>query len=79
MVARRKCCYLSDSSLYFVKVTLPGGKNCTLPQVMSASGVRYTDDREVVWWTKGSGAFAETRDSAGQWVKLFDCVELSGQ
>jgi membrane-bound inhibitor of C-type lysozyme len=73
IIARYFC--LSDSSLNFVKVTLPGGKEFTLPQSMSASGVRYTDDRELVWWTKGNSAFAEKRDSVGQWVKLFDCQE----
>lgn len=67
---------LSDSSLDFVKLTLPGGKEYTLPQAMSASGVRYTDDRELVWWTKGKTAFAEVRDETGQWVRKYDCKEI---
>ena len=35
---------LSDKSLDFVKVLLPDGREVTLPQAMSASGVRYTND-----------------------------------
>jgi membrane-bound inhibitor of C-type lysozyme len=67
---------LSDGSLGFVKVTLPGGREYTLPQVMSASGVRYTDDRELVWWTKGNSAFAEIRNINGEWKKIYDCNEI---
>ena len=67
---------LSDHSLDFVKVTLPGHKEYTLPQVMSGSGVRYTDDRELVWWTKGTTAFAEVRDENGQWKRVYDCKEI---
>jgi len=69
---------LSDHSLDFAKVTLPGGREYTLPQVMSASGVRYTDDRELVWWTKGNTAFAEVRDENGQWKRKYDCKEIRG-
>jgi len=67
---------LSDSTLDFVKVTLPGGREYTLPQVLSASGVRYTDDRELVWWTKGNTAFAEVRDENGQWITKYNCKEI---
>lgn len=67
---------LSDSSLDFVKLTMPGGKVYTLPRVMAASGVRYTDDFELVWWTKGSTAFAEVRDTNGQWKRKYDCREI---
>lgn len=69
---------LSDDSLHFVKVTLPDGRQYTLPQVLSASGVRYTDDAELVWWTKGESAFAETRGLDGQWQILYrDCKAIS--
>ena len=65
---------LSDDSLHFVKLTLPDGKKYTLPNVMSASGARYTDDLELVWWTKGDGAFAEMRSEDGEWImKYADC------
>lgn len=66
---------LSDKSLEFVKVTLPGGREFTLPRVLSASGVRYTDDMEIVWWTKGNTAFAEARDENGQWQIKYNCTE----
>ena len=69
---------LSDSTLDFVKVTLPGGKEYTLPQVLSASGVRYANDMELVWWTKGNTAFAEVRDENGQWIRKFNCREVPG-
>ena len=69
---------LSDRSLDFVKVTLPGGKEYTLPQVLSASGVRYTNDWELVWWTKGNTAFAEVRDENGQWITKYNCREVPG-
>jgi len=68
---------LSDHSLGFVKVILPGSKEYTLPQAMSGSGVRYTDDRELVWWTKGNTAFAEVRDKNGQWKRKYECKEIS--
>ena len=65
---------LSDGSLDFVKVTLPDGKERSLPQVISASGVRYSDDFDLVWWTKGDTAFAETRNEKGEWqITYWDC------
>ncbi|HOI73472.1 MAG TPA: MliC family protein [Syntrophales bacterium] len=65
---------LSDGSLSFVKVRMPDGKVYTLPQALSASGSRYTDDRELVWWTKGDLAFAEVRDDNGEWTQKYrDC------
>lgn len=62
---------LSDGSLDFVKIMLPDGKERTLPRVLSASGVRYTGDFDLVWWTKGESAFAETRDENGEWRVLY--------
>ncbi|MCE5255722.1 MAG: MliC family protein [Spirochaetaceae bacterium] len=68
---------LSDKSLDFVKVTLPDGMEYTLPRVLSASGVRYTDDMELVWWTKGDTAHAERRDANGEWQTLYaECREI---
>jgi membrane-bound inhibitor of C-type lysozyme len=69
---------LSDNSLDFVKVRIPDGKVYTLPRVLSASGARYTDDMELVWWTKGDSAFAEMRDANGDWQTRYDnCGEVS--
>jgi len=63
---------LSDGSLSFVKIKLPGGRERTLPRVLAASGERYTDDTDLVWWTKGDRAFAQTRGENGQWQVLYD-------
>jgi len=57
---------LSDGSLNFVKVTLPDRKGHTLPNGVSASGARYTDDLKLIWWIKGETAFAETRTESGE-------------
>ncbi|MCH7371674.1 MULTISPECIES: MliC family protein [Aeromonas] len=67
---------LSDDSLNFIKLSLPDGKDYTLPQAVSASGARYTDDHEVVWWNKGKEGFVEMRDKDGEWQSLYnDCKE----
>lgn len=68
---------LSDNSLHFVKITLPDGTKYTLPQALSASGVRYTDGFDLVWWTKGMTAFAETCDEKGEWqIKYKECSAI---
>ncbi len=46
---------LSDQSLSFVKLTLDG-EIYTLPAVVSASGVRYTDLNKIELFTKGDTA-----------------------
>ena len=58
---------LSDGSLHFVKVKIPDGREYTLPQVVSASGVRYTDEREFVWWTHQGTVRVDVRDADGKW------------
>jgi len=71
---------LSDNSLHFVKVTLPDGQVQTLPNAVSASGARYTDDRMWVWWTKGETGFAETRNDKGEWeTKYQGCQQVTGK
>lgn len=65
---------LSDDSLQFAKVIFPGGKETTLPLALSASGARYTDEREHVWWTKGDTAWVQGRGADGAWrVIATDC------
>jgi membrane-bound inhibitor of C-type lysozyme len=65
---------LNDDSLAFVRLSLPGGNQQTLPNVVSGSGARYSDDASMVWWVKGDGAFAQTRGSDGSWQSsLEDC------
>jgi len=62
---------LSDESLRFVKLLLPDGTEYTLPQVLSGSGARYTDDIELLWWIKGDDAYVEKRDETGEWRPLY--------
>jgi membrane-bound inhibitor of C-type lysozyme len=68
---------LSDESLRFVKLLFPDGREYTLPQVLSASGARYTDDMELVWWIKGDEAQVEKRDEAGEWQPLYNDCRVS--
>ena len=58
---------LSDGSLHFVKLKMPDGQEYTLPQALSASGVRYTDEREIVWWTHRGTVRVDVRDAEGAW------------
>ena len=67
---------LSDQSLHFIKLALPDGKDYTLPQTISASGARYTDEHEAVWWNKGNEGFVEMRDKNGEWQSVYnDCKQ----
>jgi membrane-bound inhibitor of C-type lysozyme len=68
---------LSDGSLSFVKVVMPDGKGYTLPNVISGSGARYTDEVEKVWWTKGDSGFVQARDQKGGWqIEYRDCRQI---
>ncbi len=67
---------LSDGSLHFVKVLFPDGREFTLPQVLSASGARYTDDAELVWWVKGERVYVEKRDESGGWRPFYEECRL---
>ncbi|MGL4250065.1 MAG: MliC family protein [Aeromonas sp.] len=62
---------LSDKSLDFVKLALPDGKDYTLPQTVSASGARYTDEHEAIWWNNGDEGFVELRDNDGEWQTAY--------
>jgi len=50
---------------------MPDGREYTLPQVVSGSGVRYTDERELVWWTHQGTVLVEMRDPEGNWVTKY--------
>lgn len=63
---------LSDGSLAFVRLQPPGGPLLTLPQLVSASGARYSDERQWQWWSKGSGGFLQRRDDQGRWQILLE-------
>ena len=58
---------LSDGSLNFVKLKMPDGREYTLPQAISGSGARYTDDREIVWWEHQGTVRVDIRDAEGKW------------
>ncbi len=71
---------LSDNSLHFVKVKMPDGREYTLPQVISASGVRYTDDREIVWWEHHGTVRVDVRDTDGSWITKYpELREVNGK
>lgn len=63
---------LSDNSLFFVKLAI-GNKILTLPALVSASGVRYTDERDIQWWIKGDNATLSKRDNYGKWIVIDNC------
>lgn len=46
---------LSDDSLAFVKLVI-GKREYTLPNLVSASGSRYSDLVTLEWWIKGDAA-----------------------
>lgn len=50
---------------------LPGQGEITLPQVVSASGAKYTDDNITVW-TKGQEAFVEVDNQ----ITLKNCLQV---
>jgi membrane-bound inhibitor of C-type lysozyme len=64
-------CSLSDGTLHFVKVKMPDGRQYTLPQIVSASGVRYTDERELVWWTHQGTVRVDIRGAEGKWKTTY--------
>jgi len=64
---------LSDDSLSFVKLSFKN-HSYTLPQIVSASGARYSDLHEVEWWSKGDQAtfttlYKEPKNNS------FTCIE----
>ena len=70
---------LSDDSLHFVKLRMPDGRERTLPQGLSASGARYTDEGQWVWWIKGDSARLETRGPEGEWRSTYEeCHVMPG-
>lgn len=66
--------FLTQSDTYpdgAAAVTFPDGKTLTLPQVISGSGVKYSDDK-TTFWTKGEGAFIEVNGK----VTIDNCVAV---
>ncbi|MGV8898701.1 MAG: MliC family protein [Burkholderiaceae bacterium] len=77
--ARARYYALSDDSLHFVKVSFKDGQQYTLPNVVSASGARYSDDRELTWWIKGDSALVEARGPDGTWQTRYRACRQSTQ
>ena len=67
---------LDDRSLRFDRLLLPGGRRLTLPQVMSASGERFSSDQDVTWWVKGNSGFVQERDRQGDWTVTLDSCDV---
>lgn len=71
---------LSDGSLHFVKLRMPDGRTYTLPQAVSASGARYTDERELVWWEHQGTVRVDVRGADGEWEAKYPALrEVSGR
>ena len=67
---------LSDGSLDFVKLKMPNGREYTLPQAVSGSGARYTDDREIVWWEHRGTVRVDVRGAGGKWVTEYSDLKV---
>jgi membrane-bound inhibitor of C-type lysozyme len=65
---------LSDKSLGFVKIRMEDGKEYTLPQLVSASGARYSDEHELEFWIKGNQVTISKMNESGEWK-----VETEGE
>ena len=67
---------LSDGSLHFIKLKMPDGQEYTLPQAVSGSGARYTDDREIVWWEHRGTVRVDVRGAGGKWVTEYSDLKV---
>jgi membrane-bound inhibitor of C-type lysozyme len=67
---------LSDGTLHFIKLKMPNGREYTLPQTVSGSGARYTDDREVVWWEHRGTVRVDGRGAGGKWVTKYSDLKV---
>lgn len=61
---------LSDSSLSFVKLQLPNDPEITLPSVLSASGINYSNS-SLTWSEKGGVASVYVLDKDRHWLPLY--------
>jgi membrane-bound inhibitor of C-type lysozyme len=58
---------LTDNSLNFVKVKMVDGKEYTLPQVIAASGARYSDEYSLQFWIKGNSMTLYKMNEEREW------------
>jgi membrane-bound inhibitor of C-type lysozyme len=61
---------LTDNSLNFVKVKMVDGKEYTLPQVIAASGARYSDEYSLQFWIKGNSMTLYKMNEEREWEIL---------
>jgi len=59
---------LADQSLHFVKLRRGTKAEETLPQLVSASGARFSDERALEFWIKGSSASLTELTETGDWI-----------
>lgn len=59
---------LADASLSFIKVKKSDGTTVTLPQMVSASGTRFTDGFQDEFWFKGDYLYISSPDESGDWI-----------
>lgn len=70
--------YISEEAAEnYVVITLPNKEEITLPQVISASGARYSDGEKFEWWTKGSQGILKTTQKNNAEPIYLQCVSLS--
>lgn len=62
---------ISDGTLFFIKVKGLGAEEQTLPQAVSASGVRCTDFLNFECLVKGDEMQVLELDSDGNWESIF--------
>ena len=58
---------LTDNSLSFVKVKIVDGKEYTLPQVIAASGARYSDEYSLQFWIRGNSMTLYKMNEEREW------------
>lgn len=61
---------LTDDSLNFVKIKMPDGEKHTLPQVIAASGARYSDEHSIQFWIKGNAMTLYAMGEEDEWKKI---------
>ena len=70
----------NSQSLDFVTIKIPEVPELTLPQIMSASGAKYSDDRTFIWWTKGETGTLYRIAEGGEWGILYrDCQPVRSE
>lgn len=65
---------LEDHTLNFIKIDIPDAGEMTLPQVLSGSGSKYSNQAAFIWWTKGNEGTLYRIINNGEWDILYrDC------